>query len=234
MARSGSLKLAVFDLDGTLIDSASSIVTGVLACWAACGFPDPDPVDVRRVIGLPWEESIFTLLPAGAGEPELAMIRNYHDEVARGVRQRPARSEELFPGAVNLLDTLEESGYLLAIITSRASRRLEEILEVQDLSKRFISLKTTDQGPGKPSPELMFQTLSETGAGAKDAVMVGDTTFDILMARNAGTASVGVSWGVHEVDELHQAGADRVVTAFDEIPAVVDGLIGGSDGGPGR
>jgi phosphoglycolate phosphatase len=234
MARSGSLKLAAFDLDGTLIDSASSIVAGVLACWAACGFPDPDPNNVKRVIGLPWEESVFTLLPAGAGEPELAMIRNYHDEVARGVRQRPARSEELFPGAVNLLDTLEESGYLLAIITSRASRRLEEILEVQDLSKRFISLKTTDQGPGKPSPELMFQTLSETGVRAADAVMVGDTTFDILMARNAGTASVGVSWGVHEVDELHQAGADRVVTAFDEIPAVIDGLIGGSEEEPAQ
>ena len=79
------LRLAVFDLDGTLLDSASSIVDGVLACWSACGFPDPDPDQVRRIIGLPWEESIRALIP-DAGPAEFTRIRNYHDEVARGLR----------------------------------------------------------------------------------------------------------------------------------------------------
>lgn len=233
MVRSDSVKLAVFDLDGTLVDSALSIVAGVRACWAACGFPEPDPVTVERIIGLPWEESVRTLLP-GAGEAEFAMIHNYHDEVARGVRHRPPRSEELFPGAREMLETLESSGYLLAIITSRGTRRLREILDAEEIAGRFVSLRTTDHGPGKPSPELMFQTLAETGARPEDAVMVGDTTFDIEMARSAGTASVGVSWGVHEGDELMRAGADHLVAAFDEIPTAVHGLIGGPAGGSRR
>ena len=89
MTASDSLRFAAFDLDGTLIDSAATIVDGVLACWAACGFAEPDPEAVRRVIGLPWEESIRELIP-GSGPTELAAIRNYHDEVRRGVRPRPS------------------------------------------------------------------------------------------------------------------------------------------------
>ena len=86
MTTSDHLRFAAFDLDGTLIDSAATIVDGVLACWSACGFTDPDPEAIRRVIGLPWEESIVELIP-GAEEAEFAAIRNYHDEVRRGVRR---------------------------------------------------------------------------------------------------------------------------------------------------
>ena len=220
------LRLAVFDLDGTLLDSASSIVEGVRACWSACGFPEPDPVHVRRIIGLPWEESIRALIP-DAGAAEFARIRNYHDEVARGLRPRPPRDQALFPGAVETLDALEEAGYLLSIITSRSNGRLVDLLEQQGIARRFVALKTVDHGPGKPNPHLMLQTLSETGVEAADAVMVGDTTFDILMAKNAGTAAVGVSWGVHERHELTEAGAAHVVDAFHEIPPTLDRLTRG-------
>jgi len=220
------LRLAVFDLDGTLLDSASSIVEGVRACWSACGFPEPDPVQVRRIIGLPWEESIRALIP-DAGAAEFARIRTYHDEVARGLRPRPPRDQALFPGAVETLDALEEAGYLLSIITSRSNGRLVDLLEQQGIARRFVALKTVDHGPGKPNPHLMLQTLSETGVEAADAVMVGDTTFDILMAKNAGTAAVGVSWGVHERDELTEAGAAHVVDAFHEIPPTLDRLTRG-------
>ena len=220
------LRLAAFDLDGTLLDSASSIVTGVMACWEACGFPLPEADHVRRIIGLPWEESIVELLP-GAGEAEFAQIRAYHDEVARGERPRPARSEELFPGVLPMLDAVAESGYLLAIITSRSGGRLIELLEAQGIRNRFVSLKTTDHGPGKPNPHLMMQALDETGVHKDDAVMIGDTTFDILMARNAGTASVGVSWGVHDSHELQDAGAGHVADHIDEILPAIDRLTGG-------
>lgn len=220
------LRLAVFDLDGTLLDSASSIVEGVRACWSACGFPEPDPDHVRRIIGLPWEESIRALIP-DAGPAEFARIRNYHDQVARGLRPRPPRNQTLFPGAVETLDALEEAGYLLSIITSRSNGRLADLLAEQGIGTRFVALKTVDHGPGKPNPHLMLQTLSETGVDAADAVMVGDTTFDILMAKNAGTAAVGVSWGVHERHELTEAGAAHVVDAFHEIPPTLDRLTRG-------
>jgi len=219
------LRLAAFDLDGTLIDSAGSIVDGVMACWEACDFPLPDPEHVRRIIGLPWEESVELLLP-GAGAAEFAQIRAYHEEVARGERSRPARREALFPGVVETLEALDRAGYLLAIITSRSTRRLVELLGEHGIADHFISLKTTDHGPGKPNPYLMDRTLAETGVEARDAVMVGDTTFDILMACGAGTSALGVSWGVHGTDELRDAGAHGIVHGFDEVPDAVYRLTG--------
>lgn len=219
------LRLAAFDLDGTLIDSAGSIVDGVMACWDACGFPLPDPDQVRRIIGLPWEQSVELLLP-GAGEAEFARIRVYHDEVARGERSRPPRREDMFPGVVETLETLDRAGYLLAIITSRSTGRLNELLEAQGIGNRFVSLKTTDNGPGKPNPYLMNQTLSETGVNCEETVMVGDTTFDMLMACGAGTSAVGVSWGVHDTTELREAGAHEVVDGFDQLPSVIHRLTG--------
>ncbi len=219
------LRLAAFDLDGTLIDSAGSIVAGVLACWEACGFPMPEAREVERIIGLPWEESVVYLLP-GAGEAEFARIRSYHDEVARGLRTRPPRSESLFPGALDALDALEEAGCILSIITSRPTKRVHELLDAEGLTGRFVTLKTTDHGPGKPAPDLMLQTLEETGVDKGSAVMVGDTVFDIQMARAAGTEAVGVSWGVHEPGELHDAGAHDVVDEFHQLPPLIQRLIG--------
>jgi len=226
MAANTRLRLAVFDLDGTLLDSVNSIVAGVMACWEACGFPLPEPDDVRRIIGLPWEESIQVLLPE-AGEAEFAQIQAYYDSVARGERPTPSREQTLFPGALQMLDAVEENGYLLAIITSRPSRRLAQLLEAEKIAHRFISLKTTDHGPGKPSPYLMLQTLAETGVDKQDAVMVGDTTFDILMARNAGTASIGVTWGVHAPHELRDAGAHRIAETMEELLPSLNLLVGG-------
>jgi phosphoglycolate phosphatase len=215
---SDPLRLVAFDLDGTLLDSANSIVTGVLACWEACGFPAPENERIRRIIGLPWKESIYELLP-GAGETEFAQIKAYHTEVASGKRPRPFRQESLFPGIEDALDRVEEAGYLLSVITSRSSDRLKNLLEANGIGKRFITLKTTDNGPGKPNPFLMNQTLSELGVDKENAVMIGDTTFDMIMARSAGTAAIGVSWGVHESDELTKAGADHVV---DEVLQLYD------------
>jgi phosphoglycolate phosphatase len=226
MPATSRLRLAVFDVDGTLLDSAHSIVEGVRACWDACGFPEPDEAAVRRVIGLPWEESIQALLP-GSGAEEVAKVKAYHDEVARGIRPRPPREQVLFPGAAETLAAFETEGYLLSIITSRSHGRLVELLEGHGIARHFVTLRTVDHGPGKPAPDLMYQTLAETGADARETVMIGDTTFDVQMARNAGTSAIGVSWGVHERDELHGAGAHHVAETFTELLPVTARLIGG-------
>ena len=98
------------------------------------------------------------------------------------------------------------------------------MLEKEGIGNRFVSLKTTDHGPGKPRPDLMLQTLAETGIDARDAVMIGDTTFDVLMACSAGTSAIGVCWGVHEPHELLEAGAHHVAEAIHELPAAIDRL----------
>lgn len=220
-----SPRFAAFDLDGTLIDSAQSIVDGVVACWAACGFPDPDPIAVKRIIGLPWEESIRTLLP-GSGEREFNLIRGYYDDVARAVRGRPPTSEALFDGARELLDRLADAGYVLGIVTSRNARRLGALLDGHEIAHRFSVLRTPDHGPGKPDPYLLLQAMSAVGASPVSTVMIGDTTFDMLMAGGAGAASIGVSWGVHDSEELERAGADRVVHVFDRLAGAIDELTG--------
>jgi phosphoglycolate phosphatase len=222
-----SLRFAVFDIDGTLIDSAESIVAGVQACWTACGFADPDPAAVRRTIGLPWEHGVRALLP-NCGDAEFALIRGYYEDVARGARTRPPLSEVLFPGALEALEEIAGSGALLGIVTSRNSRRLTQLLETHGLHDHFVCVKTVDHGPGKPDPHLLLQAMADVGAERNRTVMIGDTVYDIQMAANAGTSGVGVAWGVHEADELRSAGARHVVQSFGELPGIVQELIGGT------
>ena len=213
--RNGAL-LAAFDLDGTLLDSAGAIVERVIACWEACGFPPPDPVLARRIIGLPWKESVLALLP-DAGPKEFARIRAFYDDVREGRRTAPPVSETLFDGARGTLEYLHERGFTLAIVTSRNGDRLAEILRGHGIDEFFFSCKTADLGPAKPDPYLLRAAMAEAGAGTETTVMIGDTTFDIEMAVNAGAGAVGVSWGVHEVEELRTAGAHRIVESFGEV-----------------
>jgi phosphoglycolate phosphatase len=222
---SSDLRLAVFDLDGTLIDSASSIVEGITACWQACGFPTLDPSQARRVIGLPWDRSMQVLLP-GSGERELGLVRAYYEDVMAGRRAPPPRREPPFPGACETLAELADAGVLLAIVTSRGSHRVHEILASCGIANHFVTVKTVDHGPGKPNPFLLLRAMDEAGVTARQTLMVGDTTYDMLMACNARTAAVGVSWGVHDVHELEAAGADRVVGRFEDIPPLVRTLTG--------
>jgi len=225
MARTKSLRFVAFDLDGTLIDSAATIVANVIACWHACGFAEPDPDTVKRIIGLPWEESVRALLP-GAGADEFGRIRAYHEEVRQGVRTRPPRSESPFPGALETLARFEEDDYLIGLVTSRSTHRLSELLEKEGFGGKFVTLKTADMGPGKPNPHLLIEAMDELGVARDRTAMIGDTTFDVLMARNAGASAVGVSWGVHSVEDLAAAGAHRIAGAFGDLPAMVEALTG--------
>ncbi len=223
MLQAARLRLVAFDFDGTLIDSAAAIVAGVRACWAACGFPEPDDAAVRRTIGLAWQDSIPALL-AGAGETEFAKIRAYHGEIASGRRPRPAQPESLFPGAAEILAELEAADYRLAIVTSRGNARVLQLLEEHGIHRRFVTVKTADHGPAKPNPYLLLQAIAESGAEPGTTVMVGDTVFDMQTARNAGTPAIGVSWGVHPVAELRDAGAHAVIDVFDQLPRLVADL----------
>lgn len=219
------LKLAAFDLDGTLLDSIPSIVIGVTACWKALGFPEVGPDEIRNIIGLPWEQSIEKLMP-GAGAREVEMINNYHTEIAQGIRQPPDRPpEKIFPGVMELLDALEDDGYVLAIVTSRSNRRFEALIDDNGLGGRFVSINTADQGPGKPNPFLLHKAMREAGVDAVDTVMIGDTTYDVQTGRNAGTGAVGVTWGVHPEADLFDAGAHHVADEIEDLVGYIDGLI---------
>ena len=224
---SGKARLAAFDLDGTLLNSIPSIVIGVRACWNALGFPEVSDDQIRNIIGLPWEKSVETLVP-GAGAREVSMIHEYHAEIARGDRSPPDRpAEEIFIGASEMLDCFEEDDYVLAIVTSRSNRRFYDLLDQAGLSDRFSTVKTADLGPGKPDPYLLNEAMTDVGAAPEDTVMIGDTTYDILTGRNAGTGAIGVTWGVHPKQKLRDAGAHHVVDEFDQIHEYAASLTSG-------
>ncbi|MEE2996980.1 MAG: HAD-IA family hydrolase [Pseudomonadota bacterium] len=221
---SKATRLAAFDLDGTLLNSIPSIVIGVRTCWEVLGFPEVSDDQIRDIIGLPWEESVQILIP-GAGAREVGLINDYHAEIARGDRLPPNRPpEEIFTGAAETLDRFEQDGYLLAIVTSRSNRRFYDLLEQAGLSGRFSTVKTADLGPGKPDPYLLNQAMADVGAEPTTTVMIGDTTYDIMTGRNAGTGAIGVTWGVHPNQKLKEAGAHHVAFEFGELHDYAAGL----------
>lgn len=214
------LRLAVFDCDGTLVDSQFAIVGAMTAAFAAHDLPPPDPRAVRRVVGLSLPQAVALLLPDHDDGFHAAVAECYRDAFFRQ-RRSGTLYEPLFPGIRECLDALEAEGILLGVATGKSRRGLDAVLDHHGLAGRFVTLQTSDRGPGKPHPDMLYRALSEVGVSAAGTVMIGDTTFDIQMARNAHVASVGVSWGYHEVVELEAAGAARIVDSGEELTAAV-------------
>jgi phosphoglycolate phosphatase len=215
--------LAVFDCDGTLVDSQHSIFSCMNAAFAAEGLSTPSIDSVRRVIGLPLAECMARLAP-GEHATRHARLTEAYKTFFFELRQRPDHHEPLFDGALEALDALASSGLVLGIATGKARRGLIAVLERHGIVDRFITLQTSDLAPGKPSPDMLLRAMADAGAGRDDTLMIGDTTFDILMARNAGVRAIGVGWGYHPAEELHAAGADALIASFAELPDAVHRL----------
>ncbi len=207
---SGPLRLALFDCDGTLVDSQFAIFDAMSSAWAAHGLGEPDPAEVRRMVGLPLVQAVALLLPDLDDDRHAAIAESYK-EAFQALRRRGDLHEPLFPGIREALDALETRGVLLGVATGKSRRGLDAVLAHHGLTKRFVTLQTSDIGPGKPHPDMVYRALAETGVEVARTVVIGDTTYDIQMARNARVASVGVSWGYHAVAELEAAGASRIV-----------------------
>lgn len=210
------LRLAVFDCDGTLVDSQHSIVACMSAAFAAAGLAAPTAEAVRRVVGLPLAASVARLEPRLAAA-DCERVAGLYKQAFGDLRRDRAIEEPLFPGVRELLDALEAEGVLLGVATGKGRRGLRITLEQHGLLGRFATLQTADDAPGKPHPEMLRRAMAETGAGPDATAMIGDTTYDIVMALSAGTAAIGVGWGYHPAEELRAAGAHAVVDAAHEV-----------------
>lgn len=210
------MRLIIFDCDGTLVDSQASIVACVQAAFAAEGLPPPAASAVRRIVGLSLEPALMALLPAPDPLRAHRLALGYKEAFLEH-RASPAYHEPLFPGTRELLDSLLAKGLLLGIATGKAMRGLRFVLEHHGLADRFVTLQTADLHPSKPHPAMVEAAMAETGVPRSATMVVGDTTFDVLMARAAGALPVGVSWGNHPAEELTAVGAVRVLDRFDEL-----------------
>jgi phosphoglycolate phosphatase len=202
-------RLAVFDCDGTLVDSGATITAALKASLLQHGFDVPPPSVSRRVIGLSLVEAMAALLPEASAEQHRALAEDYKRDFMQ-LRTAGQVEEPLFDGVLALLDELEADGWLLAVATGKSDRGLRHCLEQHDIHARFVSLQTADRHPSKPHPSMVEQAIADSGASPHTTIVVGDTSFDMAMAAAAGASGIGAGWGYHESEELIAAGAVAV------------------------
>lgn len=221
------MRLALFDCDGTLVDSQHAIIAAVVAASRAAGVDVPSPEAVRRIVGLSLVEAMAALWPArGAALHE--RLAGYYREAFAEARRHSGTVEPLYPGIRDALERLAAAGVCLGVATGKSRRGLDVVLEFHGLRHLFETLQTADQGPGKPHPDMVYRALADVGADAIATAMIGDTTYDVTMARSAGVAAVGVAWGYHPSEALLEAGAHVIVAECAAVPAAVLDLIEGS------
>ena len=223
------LRLALFDCDGTLVDSQHSIVQAMFAALDSHDIDLPEAGHITRMVGLPLEEAISRLLPDADNELCLQLSESYKSSFFK-MRQDGMVEEPLFPGVVETLDRLKQEGWLLGIATGKAKRGLVATLAKHDILDQFVTCQTADSAHGKPHPDMMLKAMAETGVDPSCAIMIGDTTYDVEMAISAGTRAVGVGWGYHKKSELLEAGAHQVAGDADELIKTLLGMMASEEG----
>lgn len=216
-------RLAIFDCDGTLVDSQANICLAMARAFAAEGLVAPDLHIVRRIVGLSLVEAMRGLLPEAEDGLHRRLAKHYK-QAFQSLRQENALAvEPLYDGLLGLLDRLEAEGWLLAVATGKSDRGLDLCLKHHGIKQRFVSLQTADRHPSKPDPSMVFEALADADVAPHNAVIIGDTSYDMLMGVNANIRALGVNWGYHEPAELIAAGADLVAQNMDELH---DAIIG--------
>ncbi|HKR93416.1 HAD-IA family hydrolase [Novosphingobium sp.] len=208
------MKLAVFDCDGTLVDGQASICEAMEAAFTAFALRPPTRGAIRRAVGLSLPQAMRQLLPESTGEQQQALTDAYK-EAFRTARSEGRLSQPLFPGIETALRTLNGAGWVLGVATGMSDRGLTHCLAANGIAELFVTLQTADRHPSKPHPAMLEEALFEAGALPGEAVMIGDTAYDMQMAVSVGTRAIGVDWGYHHPRELEAAGAEKVV----ETPA---------------
>lgn len=204
--------LYIFDFDGTLVDSVDGIVAAMQAAIGDVALPERSHAQVSNIIGLGLAEALQTLFPGiDIDKAERAAERYSHHFI------NDHAGLVLFEGVESVLQSLKGAGHSLAIATGKSRRGLDRVFDSSSLSQYFEYSRCADETKSKPHPLMLNELLAETGIDASDTLMIGDTTYDIEMAANAGIKSVGVSYGVHSSQQLADAGAERVIDRFDEL-----------------
>lgn len=209
-------RLAVFDCDGTLVDGQADVIWSMRRAFERARLTPPDDSRVRRMVGLSLPVAIRELVPELEEDRQRDVVE-YYKSSFRARREEGLLDEPLYEGIAELLHALHADGWALAVATGKSDRGLRACLASHGLTDLFVSLQTADRHPSKPHPAMLEAALFEAAAQPAEAVMIGDTTFDIDMARAASVASLGVAWGYHPPHELAAAGAIGVAGDVGEL-----------------
>lgn len=212
----------MFDCDGTLVDGQAAVCDAMEAAFAHAGLPAPDRGAVRRIVGLSLPQAVRALAPDAEPGRQVAAVDAYK-AAFRSAREEGLLEEPLYPGLSALLERLRASGWQLAVATGKSDRGLAACLAGHSIDHLFCSLQTADRHASKPDPAMLEAALEEAGAEPHEAVMIGDTSFDMAMAQAAGVRAIGVAWGYHSEAELRAAGAEAVAFSVHELEGLLDG-----------
>ncbi|MBY8975243.1 HAD-IA family hydrolase [Rhodobacteraceae bacterium NNCM2] len=219
------LRLVIFDVDGTLIDSQSAILTAMHDACARAGHARLRDEDILGIVGLSLPEAMAVLFPDHGRDEQLQMVEFYKAGfLEMRLRGGGEGATPLYPGAREVLYQLDEAGYLLSIATGKARRGLDHMIETHGLHGLFIGAQTADDAPSKPNPQMVLNCMAATGATPENTVLVGDTEFDLAMARAAGCHAIGVAWGYHPHERMMRAEPHRIISGFEELSPVLSEL----------
>ncbi|RJF94293.1 HAD family hydrolase [Sphingomonas cavernae] len=210
-------RLALFDCDGTLVDSQANICVAMEHCFDQARLIPPDRAAIRRIVGLSLPQALAELLPDADAALHHALADDYK-RAFHALRGKGLVDEPLFEGIAEAIEALDADGWLLGVATGKSDRGLALCLEHHGLKHRFVTLQTADRHPSKPHPAMIEAAIAEAGASPETTVMIGDTSFDMLMGRAAEAHALGVAWGYHAPEELSVAGAHRIAHEPAAIP----------------
>jgi len=219
------VRLIVFDMDGTLIDTQALISEHMGSAFRSLDLPAPTPAQVRQIIGLSLPVAVGQL----AGTDDIDVIEGIvgqYKSFYKASLEHEFDREPLYPGAREALDRLrEQKGTVLGIATGKGLTGVARILENHRITGHFTTLQTPDHNPSKPHPGMLLSAMEETGAAPNQTVMVGDTVFDMELARAAKVRSIGVSWGYHDAADLLKAGAGTLIHDYSELDAAIERVL---------
>ncbi|MCA8904949.1 MAG: HAD-IA family hydrolase [Hyphomonas sp.] len=212
-----TLRLAIWDMDGTIVDSRDTIQRAMTRAFEANDLAPPAYDATRRIVGLGLHESCRILAPDDISPEHLdALVESYRTSF-RTLRTEPDFHEPLYDGAVHALEELRNNDWLIGMATGKSRAGIRSLFDTHELEHFFDTIWCADDGPGKPHPFMVEMAMDSLGVEPGSAVMIGDAIHDIAMGRAAGVRTLGVSWGFGAAHELEAAGADEIHHDFGSL-----------------
>ena len=217
--------LIIFDVDGTLVDSQKTILQGLQVGFEAAGLPMPDRETALSIVGRSLDEAFLDLV-GPEHQDKIPVMSNAYKQAKWSRRSEGLDLDPLYPGAREAIMRLNaRDDVLLGIATGKAMRGVKHMLDTHDLHGRFVTVQTADTSPSKPHPDMVLRAMAETRADRTRTIMIGDTGFDMAMAKAAGTHALGVAWGYHDHDRLSADGADKIIQTYAELDLALGELL---------
>lgn len=214
------LKLVLFDCDGTLADSHGFLTRVVQDSFRHVGVPLPPPDMMREFYSLPFTE-FFRRCDGLMSAEQIEQASGYMMHTLRTERDSGALIEPFYPGIMEVLQELHNSGYLLGVVTNKGGHGLDAVLASNGAADLFVTLHHGDNAVHKPAPDMVLNALRNTGAEKDNCIVIGDSLIDILTAQNAGVRSIGVTWAGRDAGPLKEAGAIAVLDRVEQlVPAI--------------